>query len=734
MNLDENELIFVTESRELLEDMEEALLELERSPSDADLINRVFRAAHTIKGSAGLFGFDQIISFTHVVENVLDDVRNCLISVNPDLISLLMKSNDFIVTLIDGIGTEQTADAAEEKSLLELLSAFKAGSEVVAKPAGPVAINAEQAEAVKNSSNGVKSDTWHISLRLGVDTFREGFNPSVMFSQLKELGEIEHAQLVMPSIPALAQLDPESCYLGWEIVLRAETNKNTVAEIFEFISDAVVHILPPRSLIDDYQELIKNLPEDDAALGEILVEIGTLTNSELIQALNQQKDTGGFTGDILIEQGAVQTEVVEAALVKQKAVRTSNEQQSSFVRIDSNKLDELVSLVGELVISGAKVTQLSEKFGDEELNESMEEMTVTLEGMRETALGLRMVPIANTFNRFQRVIRDTSKELNKLIRLEIIGGETELDKTVIDKIGDPLMHLLRNSMDHGIETPAERVKAGKSEEGVITLKAYHETGTIVIEVSDDGAGLDAEKLLAIAVERGVVTAEQSLTEDEIYNLIFEAGFSTAQSVSNISGRGVGMDVVRRNVESLRGTVVVSSVLGEGVKMTVRLPLTLAIIDGFHIRVADESFIIPLDMVEECVTLNHEQKEELAIHGYIKLRNNVLPLIKMADYLGIKTLSKKSSRLNLVVVKFAGQKIGLLVDELQGEAQAVIKPLGRTFQGVTGFAGFTILGSGQLALIMDVPSLIKSAIGKEKSVQMNNQRPNSMNDAIESTMH
>lgn len=712
MNLDENELIFVTESRELLEDMEEALLELERSPSDADLINRVFRAAHTIKGSAGLFGFDQIISFTHVVENLLDDVRNCLISVNPDLISLLMKSNDFIVTLIDDIGTDQIADSEEETSLLELLSAFKAGGEVVAKPAGPVAINTEQTEALSNSSNGVKSDTWHISLRLGVDTFREGFNPSVMFSQLKELGEIEHAQLVMQSIPALTELDPESCHLGWEIVLRAETNKNTVAEIFEFISDAVVHILPPRSLIDDYQELIKNLPEDDAALGEILVEIGSLTNSELTQALNQQKDNGGLTGDILIEQGAVQTEVVEAALVKQKTVRSSNERQSSFVRIDSNKLDNLVTLVGELVISGAKVTQLSEKFGDEDLNESMEEMTMTLEDMRETALGLRMVPIANTFNRFQRVIRDTSKELNKLIRLEIIGGETELDKTVIDKIGDPLMHLIRNSMDHGIESPAQRVKVGKSDEGAITLKAFHETGTIVIEVSDDGAGLNAEKLFSLAVERGVVAAEQSLTEDEIYNLIFEAGFSTAKEVSNISGRGVGMDVVRRNVESLSGSVVVSSVPGNGTTMTIRLPLTLAIIDGFHIKVSNESFIIPLNMIDECVTLTEVQKTEAQKHDYINLRDEVLPLIHMNDYLGIPSKST-NQRMNVVVVRFSGKKLGLLVDELEGEAQAVIKPLGRIFQGVRGFAGFTILGSGHLALIMDIPDLVKSAVETEQ---------------------
>lgn len=713
MSLDENELIFVTESRELLEDMEEALLELERSPNDADLINRVFRAAHTIKGSAGLFGFDQVISFTHVVENVLDDVRNCLIAVNPDLISLLMKSNDFIVTLIDGIGTDQKSDAEEEKSLLELLAAFKSGGDVVAKPSGPVAESTEQGKTPGQlTTGGIESDTWHISLRLGVDTFREGFDPSVMFSQLTELGELKHARLVEQSIPEISELDPESCYLGWEIVLKAETNKNTIADIFEFISGAVVHILPPSSLINDYQEMINSLPEDDAALGELLVEIGTLTHAELVQALNQQKDSGGLTGDILIEQGAVQAEVVEAALTRQKEVRSKSEQQSSFVRVDSQKLDKLVTLVGELVISGAKVTQLASDRDDEDLIESMEEMTMTLEDMRETALGLRMVPIANTFNRFQRVIRDTSKDLNKHIRLEIIGGETELDKTVIDKIGDPLMHLIRNSMDHGIESPAERAKAGKDEEGIITLKAYHETGTIVIEVSDDGSGLNAEKLFNIAVERGIVNPEQSLTEDEIYNLIFEAGFSTATEVSNISGRGVGMDVVRRNVESLSGSVVVSSIPNSGTTMTIRLPLTLAIIDGFHVQISNESFIIPLNMIDECVTLTEEQKSEAKIHNYINLREEVLPLIHMNDYLGISS-ETINPRMNVVVVRFAGKKLGLLVDELQGEAQAVIKPLGRVFQGVRGFAGFTILGSGHLALIMDIPDLVKSAVEAEQ---------------------
>jgi len=719
MQLDENTQLFITECNELLDDMEDALLKLERSPNDVDLINRVFRAAHTIKGSAGLFGFEHIISFTHVVENLLDDVRNCLVPVTDDLISLFMRVKDHIAIMIKGLVDELPTDENEEQVLLGMLSAFKVGNNTEKEMSIQEAhLTGEQSE----DRQQVRSEHWHLSIRLGPDTFRQGFDLHVLFDQLCDLGNIVTARLVTDSIPSLDSYDPESCYLGWELILDTNVDKKTIVEVFEFFDGARISILPPRSKISDYQDMLAQLPENDKLLGQLLVEIGALTENELQQALNFQMKNGGLTGDILVNQGVVQPEVVDSAVEGQQKIRKEKQQELSFVRVDSAKLDKLVTLVGELVIGGAKVAQLATERDDDEIIESMEEMMLTLENMRETALGLRMVPLVNTFSRYHRVIRDTAKQLNKKIRLDIIGGETELDKTVIEKIGDPLMHLIRNSMDHGIELPAERIKAGKSEEGIITLKAFHETGTIVIEVSDDGSGLNPEKLLNIAKERGVVKASQNLNEEEIYNLIFEPGFSTAEAVSNISGRGVGMDVVRRNIESLRGSVVVNSVLGEGIKMIIRLPLTLAIIDGFHVRVSAESFIIPLDMVDECVTLNDEQITESKVHGYIKLRGNVLPLIKMGQYLGIKANNYPSPRLNLIVVKFAGRKIGLLVDELQGEAQAVIKPLGRTFQGVSGFAGFTILGSGQLALILDVPGLVKSAIGKEHAVQtINNKR-------------
>ncbi|NOZ11022.1 MAG: chemotaxis protein CheA [Gammaproteobacteria bacterium] len=728
MSFDENTQIFIAESNELLNDMENALLELERSPNDIDLINRVFRAAHTIKGSAGLFGFSHIISFTHVVENLLDDVRKCTVPVNNDLISLFMRVKDHMVSMIQNLVDETPTDENEEIILLRMLNASKADKnnekqETITK----TTITHEEHQ----SGNLVVSDHWHISIRLGTDTFRQGFKPQLIFEQLTEMGEIISAKLVTDSIPLLENYDPESCYLGWEILLKTDVDKNTISGIFDFFHGAKISILPPKSLISDYQDMLESLAGGDEALGKILVEIGALTGSELQQALNQQKESGGLTGDILIEQGAVQPEVVNSAVKKQQQTRAEKQRELNFVRVDSKKLDKLVTLVGELVINGAKVSQLASYHKNEDLNGSLEEMTLTLEDMRETALGLRMVPIANSFNRFHRVIRDTSKELNKKIRLEIIGGETELDKTVIERIGDPLMHLIRNSMDHGIESPIERTKAGKPEEGVIELKAFHETGTIVIKVSDDGGGLNPQKLLKIAKERGVLRDDQSLSENEIYKLIFEPGFSTAESVSNISGRGVGMDVVRRNIESLRGSISVNSTLGKGVTMTIRLPLTLAIIDGFHICVSNESFIIPLDMLDECVTMTETQKQEADLHNYINLRDEVLPLIHMNNYFGLSPKAETATRMNIVVVKFAGRKLGLLVDKLHGEAQAVVKPLGRVFQGVRGFAGFTILGSGQLALVLDIQDLAKSAIEHEQLEQY--QQLRSAKNSVDQTL-
>ncbi len=746
MEIDENIQIFISEGEELLQEMEDSLLELEASDNDDEVLAKIFRAAHTIKGSAGLFGFDHIIHFTHIVENVLDDMRNCLIPTSSDLITVLMRSRDYIITLLDGLADDFEGDKVEEEELIQLLKAFKAGD------AAPATSEVEESAGENDDVAGAESsaehaltDHYHISVRYGLDTFRQGFDPASIFLQLADLGKIKEAIFIDQNLPGLDDIDPEGCFLGWEIALKSDTKKEKINEIFQYMDGCQLTILSPQSKFSEYQHLIEQLPEEEMALGQILLQAGSLTQDELQMVLNQQKvssDAGEpasqhLTGDLLVENQMVQEEVVKEALSKQTKVREQKQKALTFVKVDSEKLDKLINLVGELVINGAKLDQITDSIANEELNETMEGMTLALEDLREIALGLRMVPIGMTFNRYHRVIRDISKELDKKIKLEIYGADTELDKTVIEKIGDPLMHLIRNSLDHGIEMPDERVRQGKPAEGKVTLQAKHEAGYITIQIIDDGKGLDADILLEKGIEKGIVKKNDKLTRQEIFNLIFAAGFSTAVEVSNISGRGVGMDVVRRNIESLRGNVYIDSELGKGTTITIQLPLTLAIIDGFNVSIDDESYIFPLDMVHECLTLTQSQIEEASMHDYITLREEVLPIVHLKEHFDTNqqldsagVLEHTRRRNNIVVVQFSNKKIGLMVDELLGEVQAVIKPLGQVFKGLSGFAGFTILGSGLVALVLDIPGLIKQVVGnehkhfnslKQKSIQSKGNR-------------
>jgi len=448
---------------------------------------------------------------------------------------------------------------------------------------------------------------------------------------------------------------------------------------------------------------------------------GALTQKELddgltCQRLREAETEGEGTrrqplGEILVEQGVVQPELVDAALQKQKQVREHKSQESRFVRVQADKLDQLINLVGELVIAGASASLLAQRSGDGLLQEATSVVSRLVEEIRDGALQLRMVQIGETFGRFHRVVRDVSRELGKEIELTISGAETELDKTVVEKIGDPLTHLVRNAVDHGIEPAEARLARGKPARGTVRLNAYHDSGSIVIEVGDDGGGLSREKILAKALERGLVNPNQNLSDQEVYNLIFEPGFSTADQVSNLSGRGVGMDVVRRNIEALRGTVEIESREGAGTTIRIRLPLTLAIIDGFLVGVGRSSYVVPLDMVLECVELSEGDRLAAKERSYINLRGEVLPFVRLRDQFEVEGAAAR--RENVVVVQYAGQKAGLVVDGLMGEFQTVIKPLGRLFGNLRGISGSTILGSGEVALILDVPALIQQAVSEEE---------------------
>ena len=712
---------FKIECEELLQQMEDGLLNLEDEPDDSDAINAIFRSAHTIKGSAGVFGLDDIVAFTHVVESLLDKMRNGEMKVTEDAVALLLKTNDHMAKLVPHvIENDHIIDDAitsEGQTLITELNAFQGADSPIA-----IAASEPSTEVVQVSAEGggaVATDNWHISLRFGREVLRNGMDPLSFLRYLATLGEIVELTTLIDEMPAAAEMDPEECYLGFEIDFHSDADKSAIEQVFEFVrDDCQIHIIPPRSHISHYIELIDALPEDDMKIGEMLVKGGALTQHELEQALQKQAEQPEKLGDILVTEQAVDKQVMEAAAKKQKNVRQKKASEGRSIRIDAEKLDHLINLVGELVIASARSYLLAQKIDDDDMIESILNTTRLVEEIRDSALNTRMVQIGETFNRFKRVVRDVSKDLGKDIKLDIQGGDTELDKTVVEKIGDPLMHLLRNSMDHGIESADIRLQRGKPAEGAVTLKAFHDSGSIVIQICDDGGGLNREKILAKAIQKGLVAENHSLSDHDIDRLIFEAGFSTADEVTNLSGRGVGMDVVRKNIEALRGTVDVHCEPGVGTTFDIRLPLTLAIIDGFLLGVGDSTYVVPLDMVVECVELTEEEQDSTVNNNYINLRGEVLPFIRLGRMFDERV--RNDSRENVVVVQYAGQKAGLVVDELLGEFQTVIKPLSKVFQMLKGVSGATILGDGQVAVILDVPALIGRAAQFEAHMITHNE--------------
>ncbi len=711
MDLDDALQTFILESRELLESMESALLSVEHTQEKNELINAIFRTAHTIKGSAGLFSLDHVVAFAHVMESVLDRVRAGTQAIDATLVALLLDCGDHIGALVDGLiagelsGSEELAH--QGAPLVARLGAYlpttpAMSQEVRTTSNTPVAAGPMDAEQFQRlEGDGLHADHWHISVRFGRDVLKNGMDPLSFIRYLGTIGDVAGIATLSDGIPDVAQMDPEECYLGFEIAFQTTADKTEIERAFEFVRDeCTLLILPPRSLVSEYIKQLQQHEGDLNRLGDMLVACGTLTQKELEEALSEQvSHPEKPIGTILLEQGSVHVEVVDAALNKQKQIKEAAASENRSIRVDADKLDQLINLVGELIIAGAGVNLIARRAQIAELHESTSKLSMLVEEVRDSALQLRMVKIGATFNRFQRVVHDVARDLGKDVALVIRGEDTELDKTVVEKIGDPLMHLVRNSLDHGIESAEQRAARGKPAQGTLTLNAFHDSGSIVITVQDDGGGLNRERVLAKAIERGLVEAGQNLSDSDIYALIFEPGFSTAEKVTNLSGRGVGMDVVKRNIAALRGTVGIDSEEGQGTTVTVRLPLTLAIIDGFLVGVGKSVFAIPLDMIEECVTYTADPG-----HDYTNLRDQVLPLIRLRGLFGIQGQPAKGE--NIVVLRYGGQKVGLVVDALLGEFQTVIKPLGNMFNQVKCISGSTILGSGEVGLILDVPALIR----------------------------
>lgn len=722
--LESAQAVFYAEAHELLDAMEEGLQVLRDTPDDKEQINALFRAAHTIKGSAGMFDLKPVVAFTHELETLLSKVRDGELHVNDMLDDRLLECHDHLLDLIEREEQGEPLTPELEKKSAELVAGLKAfipnagtanpaiaqdASTASAKQAASAAIAAASEAA---ASGGSATDNWHISLRLNKGVLRDGMDPASFIRYLSTLGKVVDITTLPDSMPEAEHMDPRDCHLGFEIEFNSVASKQEIEGAFEFIrNDCQLRIIPPHSRIQDYVDLIHQLPEPPDRLGQILIAAGILTASELAQALGKQIGADGeinqSLGQVLVQENLVPKAVVDAAVERQGNERAKHASEDHFVRIPASKLDTLIDLVSELVIAGANANLVAMRGKDALMQEAAGAVSQLVDDIRDASLQLRMVHIGETFNRFNRVVREVSKELGKEIQLEIRGAETELDKTVVDKIGDPLMHLVRNAMDHGIEPAEVRKAAGKPVCGHIGLNAYHESGTVVIEVTDDGGGLNRDRILAKAIERGLVQPGQNLSDNEIVNLIFLPGFSTAEKVTNLSGRGVGMDVVSKNIQALRGTVEVASEPGKGSRFTIRLPLTLAIIAGFLVSVGKASYVIPMETVVEC----RELEAASAGRDYLDLRGHVLPFTRLRELFQLP--GQQPPRENVVVVRNGKELSGVVVDQLHGELQAVIKPLSGVFRNLRGISGSTILGSGEVALILDVPGLIRLANQREE---------------------
>jgi two-component system chemotaxis sensor kinase CheA len=689
-DIDRHKEAYREEAYELLAELESSLLELEETPDDNEQIGRAFRALHTIKGSGAMFGFDSIAAFTHEVETVFDSVRSAEIPVTKELIDLTLSARDHIKNMLDNPESADTENAGEIISSLKNL--FSPLQENI--PESPACFSSKQ-------ETGRKSITYRIQFRPHADIFKKGINPIILINELHTLGNC-NVLAYTDAVPDLNTIDPEECYTYWDIILTTDRGIDAIKDIFIFIEDDCKLAI---DVIDDKEKSEEDL--SNIKIGEILIDRGFITKKELQKVLSQQKRVG----EMLIDENMIEPAKIEAALVEQRHIQEikkkeqQKEQQAdaaSSIRVASEKLDRLVDLVGELVTAQARLSQITAYRNDPELLSVSEEVERLTEELRDMTMSVRMTPIGTTFSKFKRLVRDLSAELGREVEMTTEGAETELDKTVIEKLNDPLVHLIRNSIDHGIEAPDERKSLGKPKKGMLHLVARHSGGQVLIEITDDGAGLDQEAIRAKAVEKGLIVPEAELSEKEIYALILAPGFSTAKEVTSVSGRGVGMDVVKRAIDNLRGSIGISSLKGIGTTITMRLPLTLAIIEGLLVKIGEEYFVLPLSAVEECVELT--RKDITNAHGrhIANVRGQAVPYIRLREQFFIQGETPEIEQ--IVIIGVEGQRVGFVVDNVVGEHQTVIKTLGRVYKDIEGISGATILGDGTVALILDTAKL------------------------------
>ncbi|ABW66681.1 chemotaxis protein CheA [Desulfosudis oleivorans] len=677
---------FIEEAREeLLPELESALLELGHAPEDMELINRAFRALHTLKGSGAMFGFDRISELAHELETIFDNVRNGSFAVDNRLVELTLAAKDRFQMLVDDPGLDGPEVVAD------LLVAFR---QITAETMTGEDAAAGGPEAPEGTPDISAWSLYHIRFKPRPGIFATGTNPLFLLDELHEMGAarvVAHVE----SVPVLDAMDPECCYTWWDILLATDQGQNAIQDVFIFVEDECDLAI---GLLTDVLQPGREAPVFDrlapVLLKDASIDIEGLRRMVSAEVVAGDRETDSASTAVKTGPGAVPSAEagVSAPAAPAKTI--------SSMRVQARKLDQLVNLVGELVIAQTRLSRLVDQHEDAALSEIAEVIERLSNDLRDTTLDIRMLPIGSSFGKFKRVVWDFSAQKGKEVDLVTEGAATELDKTVIERLDDPLVHLLRNSIDHGIETPEERERAGKPRHGRIVFSAEHAGGNVIITIADDGRGIDPEAVRAKAVERGLLASGAAPSEKEVLNFIFEPGFSTAGQISDMSGRGVGMDVVRQNITALRGKVSVSSIKGQGTTVRMTIPLTLAIIDGLEIRIDREHFIVPLAVVSEC--LEHHRRRE----GFISLRDQLVPFLRLREWFGIEGSPPQHEQ--VVVASLEKRMVGLVVDEIIGLQQAVIKNLGRAYKEIQGVSGATIQGDGGIALILDVEPLIQKA--------------------------
>ena len=707
--------VFKEESHELLEELEAALLKLEKSPKEQELIQVVFRVMHNIKGAAQMFGFDEIGLFTHKIETFFDKVRKGEIQINEVIISLTLAARDQILGMLKLPGGEQGCDSKEmEKILAKFIKIQDSVSNIEDAQVQVIDDNQEEKQAQIEEGNEQNKIYW-IRFVPEENILEDGTDPVEIISDFHN----NHDCIIVAQaskIPNIMTMNINKCYLYWDILIKTSISLSELKDKFIFVEGkAYIEI---EKLYEDPEDRFLS---DFEGLSDVLALSGNEDSEFIIDLLKAKIDSNTRFITVAPTPKEVNKELNQKTesnnvnvIVEDKESAKAANNESAFIRVHSYKLDNQVNLVGELVTLKARLSQAVVINPDKSLQNIMEEIERLVEELRDCTMSMRMVPVGTLFNKFKRLVRDLSKELDKDIELLIEGADTELDKTMIEKLNDPLMHLIRNSIDHGIETKEERDSTLKPKKAVIMLSAVHSGSEVLIHVQDDGRGMSAKRIREKGIEKGLIGKDEELSEKEIYKLVFVPGFSTAQKISGVSGRGVGMDVVQKTISSLRGSIDVNSYEGNGTEIILRLPLTVAIIDGLLVKVADDYFVVPLSTIEECVELTREIVDHSHGNNLIEIRNELVPYIRLRDQFKMPGIGPEIEQ--IIVSNYGDHRIGVVVDEVIGEQQVVLKTLGRVYKNIVDVSGATVLGDGTVALILDIQQMVKKEMMEKRYLQ------------------